>query len=475
MSAINPIAIVSLQFFVFVVIALFVYYAIPEKYKNIWLLLLSYAFYVTWGLGYLLTIIIFTLANYFLARGIERTHSKILFQIAILINGLSFILLKALVGPYGFSLLGRVFDQVVAAELTAILLPVGFSFYVLESISYLVDVYREQISAEQDLLVLALYFAYFPKMLAGPIERARTFIPSIKAAKLITPQRVEEGIYLILLGLLRKVAISDRLLLFLPKDVFSTAENYVFPERVLWLFIFAFILYNDFAGYSSLVRGVSLLFGIDLKVNFKAPMFARSFSEFWTRWHISLSEWLRDYIFFPTRRWFSARHAPLWLGFWIAPLATMLVSGYWHGAYLSMIGWGFIHGIYLVFEQGLQRARLFPRTGIAARVYGFFVFLAVTFAWIFFCVPGLGAVKSYLFSSALQTSWTAPAFYFPDLLLLPLFSVWLDSREEKLKDLAFLRKWTPIQQAVGVAGILTLLLLLSSAGANLSGFVYQGF
>ena len=333
-----------IDFLILTLIALVIYYLLTPRAQTLWLLLVSWFFYATWSWFYLAVLLVSTLLNFVLARQIERRKSRVLFLAGIVINAGSLILLKLLTGPYGVNILERANE----ITLTAILLPIGFSFYVLQILSYLTDVYRGQIKAEQDFMHFALYLAYFPKMLAGPIERAKSFLPQLKHERMVDRHDLEQAFYLILLGLLRKIVIADHLSRIQPPDIFSMPENYTSLERCVWLLVFAFILYNDFAGYTSIVRGISCLFGIQLSPNFQEPFMARSFSDFWARWHISLSEWLRDYIFYPARRWFMSRPQSNWIALVIPPLLTMLVSGFWHGASLALLFWGFLHGLYLV-------------------------------------------------------------------------------------------------------------------------------
>jgi len=469
----RPIEIVSPEFLILTLITVAVTWALAPRQRSTWLLLVSCAFYASWGLSYLAVLVVLVMFNYWLANQIQKEKSRLLFITGLALNALSLLLLKALSGPYGFNLFTRLASEEQAIELTSILLPIGFSFYVLQVISYLTDVYRGQIPAEKNIIHFALYMAYFPKLLAGPIERAKSFLPQVQNPRVIERGSIEQGLYLILLGLLRKIAIADRLSLLRPADVFSAPENYSSVELCIWLLVFAFALYNDFCGYTSIVRGVSSLLGIELSPNFKQPMFSRSFSDFWTRWHISLSEWLRDYIFFPARRWLMRKRWNRWLAMLIPPLVTMLVSGYWHGAYFTMITWGLLHGLYLAVEQILGHYKLIR--GWFAKLYPGLVFIGVTLAWIPFNASGLGAATKYLSGIIFPNPSEINASLLPDLLIPVLLSLWLDWQEHKQEDLAFPRKWKASAQAWGTAIAILFLILMSGTGTDLSGFVYQGF
>jgi alginate O-acetyltransferase complex protein AlgI len=467
----KPIEIVSVDFLILTLVTLGIYYLLSPRAQTIWLLAVSCFFYATWGWAYLATLLVFTLLNFVLARQIEKTRSRPLVLFGIGINTLSLLSLKLLTSPYQATLL----EQINAVALTGILLPIGFSFYVLQMISYLIDVQRGQIPAEEDFFHFALYIAYFPKLLAGPIERAKDFIPQLKRERVVERDFVEQGLYLILLGLVRKVVIADHLSGLRPLDIFSAPENYSSLERFIWLFMFAFIIYNDFAGYTSIVRGLSCLLGIQLSANFRQPFLARSFSDFWTRWHITLSDWLRDYVFYPARRWLLSLPQMGWTALILPPLLTMLVSGFWHGASLALLFWGFLHSLYLVVEQVLQRFKLLPKGGFSAQLYSLFVFLLITLAWIPFNTPSLRSAGRYLVGLLPPYSAAFNVLILPDLLLLVFFSLWLDWQEQRHEDLSFPRQWPVAAQSWGVAVAILLLFFFASTGNDLSRFVYQFF
>jgi len=466
----KPIDIVSANFFILAGLAVLVYYLLSPRAQVVWVLMVSYFFYATWSWGYLATLIIFSCLNFFLALGIEKNKSRLLFILSIIMNAGSLMALKFLTGPYGTNLL----EQIKQPILTGILLPIGFSFYVLQNISYITDVYRGQTKAERDIFNFALYFAYFPKLLAGPIERARQFLPQLSQKRNVDTKTIEQGLYLILIGLVRKVIIADQLAKLLPTDGFSNPQNYSSLEQVIWLLIFAFVIYNDFAGYTSIVRGVSCFFGIQLSPNFKQPFLAKSFSDFWTRWHISLSEWLRDYIFFPARRWLMSMKLPGWTAWMIPPMLTMLVSGFWHGAYLALIFWGFLHGIYLMIEQLLQQFKILPKSGLKSRLYGLVVFILVTLAWVPFNTPSVRSAGRFFLEFLPPYSASFNLLFLPELLLI-LLSLWIDKQEQRYNDQSFPRNWSASAQKWGVATAIILLYLFSSAGNDISRFVYQFF
>jgi alginate O-acetyltransferase complex protein AlgI len=466
----NPIEIISLEFLLLTVVTAAVYYILSPRAQVVWLLAVSYFFYATWSWIYVAVLLAFTILNFFLAQQIERSKSSHLLSIGIFANAGSLVFLKFLTGPYG----GNILERVGTNTLTGTLLPIGFSFYVLQLISYITDVQRGQIEAEKEFAPFALYLAYFPKLLAGPIERAKSFLPQLKQDRLVDREAIEQGLYLILLGLLRKVVIADHLSRLRPENIFTEPENFTSLERAVWLLVFGFILYNDFAGYTSIVRGISSLLGIQLSPNFKQPFLARSFSDFWTRWHITLSEWLRDYIFYPVRRGLMQSQIKGWAALFLPPMVTMLVSGYWHGASLALLLWGFVHGLYLLVEQILQQSKWLPKDGLKANLYGGLVFVLVTLAWIPFNTPSVRASLRYLEGFFPPYTSTLGQLIFPDILLI-IFSLWLDWQEQSHRDLSFPRKWTPVRQSWSVAIAILLLVLFSGTGDDLSRFVYEFF
>ncbi len=276
-----------------------------------------------------------------------------------------------------------------------ILIPIGFSFYTLQAISYLVDVYQKHIPVEDDLIDFAVYLAYFPRLLSGPIERGKAFLPQLKNPRLVDNQMVSEGGWLILSGLFRKLVLASLLFTLIPEGIFTRPLEYSVSDRWTSLLVYGFWLYNDFSGYTSLARGISLLFGIRLSPNFRQPFFSRTMLEFWNRWHMSLSFWLRDYIFFPIQRSLGRRGLSSGSLARIAlpPVATMLVSGLWHNATFSLAAWGLLHGAFQVWDHSsaqkpgyiLPKNRaVWQQVFLSVRVY-----LLLLPTWILFASGGL--------------------------------------------------------------------------------------
>lgn len=468
--------IVSTQFFAFVIIVLAIYALLSRRAQNLWLLAASYFFYISWGWQFAVTLATLTLLNYLLGQQIAKAkNSRILLWIGIGLNTSTLLLLKVLAGPYGNSIAQRLSISTITG---GILLPIGFSFYILQAISYLVDLSRTPKLSAASLTDFALYLAYFPKLLSGPLERPAVFFTQLSRERRVDNTIFGRGLGLILIGLLRKIVIADQLRIFQSVELFLKPADFVFSEKLLGLLIFAFILYNDFAGYSAIVRGVSLLFGIELTVNFKQPFFANSFSDFWNRWHISLSAWLRDYIFFPARRVMVKAKLPQTLTIIIPPMITMLASGLWHGSYLSMLFWGSLHGLYLVFQE-LVLNRLLPKdkkNNLRQIMLSGFVFTLTSLAWVPFGASSLGSAFIYFRGFLPPYGFASlPAFFLFDTGFPLLLSLFIDWQEYKVNDVDFFMGWQPSTQAWGLALALSLVILFSVSGTDLSGFVYQGF
>jgi len=474
--------ITSLHFVLFSALVLAVYYALPRRPQNIWLLLTSYVFIITWDWRFALVLVLVTAINFIIALRIQNQGQwqqgllwiGIGFNVLILVffRGVDFFL------PQFETLLGRLGITTQSNGLQ-ILIPLGLSYYVLQTISYLVDVYRRQLKAETDLVDFALYLAYFPKLLAGPIERARAFLPKLAQPRVVNNAVLSRSVTLIFIGMTRKLLIADILLYSFLLDVFALPAKYNPVELILWLTIYAFVLYNDFAGYTDIVRGVSGLFGIELSANFQTPYFSRNFTEFWKRWHITLSEWLRDYIYFPINRALRRGHPDFqkMTTLVLPPLLTMLVSGLWHGLSLQMLVWGGLHGLYQIVERipALWRPVVPPqnqplwRQGLGMSI----VFACVALAWVPFRWELPAAFE--LWGALLN--WSEIGLGYRRLLLvLPILciSFLIDLLQYRGQDEFIFLKWSPLARATCIA-LIIFFVAITTSGDFEQPFVYQAF
>ena len=474
--------IISIQLLIFTVLTLAIYYLLPWRPQNILLLFVSYIFIISWDWTFAAVLGMITAINFLLALRLQVSDQgqRGLFWFGIGFNVLTLVFFRA--ADFFLPELEDVLDSLGVSTQAGglqILIPLGLSYYTLQTISYLVDVYRGQLKPESDFVNFALYLAYFPKLLAGPIERARAFLPKLARPRLVDNQVIAKSVMLIFVGLVRKLIIADSLNASILSDVFEIPAKYSPPELVFWLVIYAFALYNDFAGYTDIVRGISGFFGIELSPNFRAPYFSRNLTEFWKRWHITLSEWLRDYIYFPLHRVLSRYKTGYWrlANLILPPLVTMLVSGLWHGFYLNMIVWGVMHGLYLIVERilALWSPTVLPQhQPLWMQWLGMVVvFSLVILAWVPFRWELPVALK--LWDALLD--WSDLALrYRRMLLVLPLLlgSLGLDFIQYRSEDEFIFLKWSPLKKAACMAMILFWVFIVT-AGDFEQPFIYQAF
>jgi D-alanyl-lipoteichoic acid acyltransferase DltB (MBOAT superfamily) len=340
-----------------------------------------------------------------------------------------------------------------------ILLPVGISFYTFESISYTVDVYRGNIKPAQKYLDYGLFIAYFPHLVAGPINRAGDFLPQIERPRTVNTHMVVTGVTLILIGLVRKVVIADAIGGQVDA-AFANPATQSTPQLMLGIYLFALQIYCDFAGYSDIARGSSRLFGIEMMRNFNQPYFSTSITEFWRRWHISLSTWLRDYLYISlggNRKGTFNTYRNLFL--------TMLLGGLWHGAAWTFVIWGALQGIFLIVDRlrGV-RVPLYPEQVHQPWTWQRVVALVVTFhlvllSWIFFRAPGLSGAIAYIqqlfsFSGMHELPMVLPAIIIPWLLVLLI-----DIPQYRTNDHEAILRWPTLARDMAVAGMLLLVIL----------------
>lgn len=401
----------SLVFLLFFMGVFAINYLLPLKWRWLFLLFASYFFYATWKLDYVLVILVITVATYFIARGLENNQNK---SQRILLLGMG--LLVTLGGLFAFKYFNffsylltksvwKIFGMGLSMPKVSWIAPIGISFYTLQIVSYLVDVYRGTIQAERHFGIYALYVSFFPQIVAGPISRAKLMLPQYREVEDFNEAQVVVGLRQALWGAFQKLAIADRLAL-MANPYFSSPADYSSLHLVYGTYLFAFQILADFAGYSNMAIGVARALGFKLAENFNRPYFAIDANEFWNRWHMSFSTWLRDYIFYPVMRFLRKNwpKAGKFIIIVIPPMLTMLVSGLWHGAGINFLIWGFLHGIYLtlsVWTAGwrkriLSKDKIGHFSWITDFCQGFLTFNLITFAWIFFRAENLSTAKLYL-------------------------------------------------------------------------------
>jgi D-alanyl-lipoteichoic acid acyltransferase DltB (MBOAT superfamily) len=496
-------SITSLVFVVFCAATILIYWRLPQRHRILWLFIVSMVFVISWSWNLAGILLIVATVNFLVGKwlGAAKDRQRALLWIGIGFNVLVLVALKY--SDFYVGALTRLLEKMgvhTGAGGLLLLVPVGLSFITVQMISYLVDVHHRLLKPETAWLDFAVYVIYFPKLLSGPVERARTILPMFKQPKAPDAQAAERNFWLIVVGLLRKIVLADTLSSIIPSAIFLHPGTFAGQDLVLYLLAYAFVIYNDFAGYTSMVRGISGMLGIELSNNFKLPYFSRSISEFWERWHVSLSNWLRDYIFFPTSRALlkkiPKREAVANLV--VPPLVTMLVSGLWHGLGWNFLFWGGLHGFYLIVERvsALWSPRKLldelPKWRQALSALG--VFVLVVLAWIPFRM-GLGTGWQYLVRMLTPSAWIKPDFWLlrmyltgkthvsswtefklPDLrifiMLVP--ALVLDWKQYRHKDETFLSRWPVWAKALFLAVLVLVIFLLSLAETG-APFVYQGF
>lgn len=369
-----------------------------NRERRVLLLAAGYTFYAQWNVKYLGLIIISTLIDYVLAREIDRRDDPRWRRGLMACSVVSNVGVLALFKYYGF-FVAELNDLMMSFGLRSslptlnLLLPVGISFFTFENVSYTLDVYRKKIPPTKSLLDYAIFVSFFPRMVAGPIIRASHFLPQLQARPKYDDQRVINGFYLILKGLAKKIILADMLGFWLADDVFGSPDSYHGARVLLGVYAYAFQIYNDFSGYTDIAIGSSKMLGFELPENFNRPYMARNLQDFWRRWHISLSTWLRDYLYIPlggSRISASRTYLNLFI--------TMVLGGLWHGANWTFVVWGAFHGMMLGVTRVVQRAlgqHEEPAVAITwpARLWAaaeiFICFNLVCAGWILFRAPDL--------------------------------------------------------------------------------------
>lgn len=420
----------SYAFWIFLALIWAIYRILPHRGQNLLLLGASYFFYGCWDWQFLPLILTTTLVNYFTALGIEASDSPKRHKLLMAASATVSLGLLAYFKYMGFfaesaaTLLTNLGFQPSWSTLN-IVLPVGISFYTFQTMSYTIDIYRKQIKATHSITDFALYVAYFPQLVAGPIERSSSLMPQITHPRRKRTGDFSEGLYLVLFGLFLKVVVGDNLG-FVANGIFGAQKGSLTgTEALVGIYCFAFQIYGDFAGYSSIARGVSKWFGIDLMTNFRMPYLARNPSDFWQRWHISLSSWLRDYLYIPLGGNRGSR-----FNIYRNLMLTMLLGGLWHGAGWTFLVWGGIHGAILCIYRILGDKVKLPGTwGRGLASLGFFHLVCL--AWLFFRADTFAQAWDMLSLIFTQQGMTSLARYGLGMIAffcLPLmiYEIWLE-------------------------------------------------
>ena len=406
------------QFAVFFTVVYILYLLLPQRWQNRLLLLASCIFYGSWNWRFLFLVLFSTVINFLLGAKIYNAKSpqekRRFLYLSLFINlgilaffkYLNFFIANA---QALLNTLGIPTEPLVLK----IILPLGISFYTFQALSYIFDIYRGQIPPAPRILDFALYKLFFPQLIAGPIERATRLLPQVLLPRKVTLKHLGEGLHLFFLGLLLKVFIADNLAKIVD-PIFTQGSNTQGAMVLIGAYAFTFQIYCDFAGYSNMARGLALMMGFDLMVNFKWPFFVTNVQEFWNQWHISLSSWIRDYLYFPLFN--SLKNIKGNFRIYIALFISMTVIGLWHGASWNFVLFGLYYGVllilYLIWRTSLAKYFYFSHPlikTIATFLSVVFMFHLTTLGMLLFRAGSLSQIGGMLqaLGGKFQLSWTA--------------------------------------------------------------------
>ena len=397
----------SIDFLIFFPIVVLIYYVIPRRIKHIWLLAASYYFYMCWNAKYAILIIISTLVTYICGILLKRVkYRKAVLAGSIIIN--LGILLYYKYADFLVATVVRVFSLAgikITVPVFDIILPVGISFYTFQALGYTIDVYRNRVEAETDIIKYALFVSFFPQLVAGPIERSENLLKQFDKPQKFDFERAREGFLLMLWGYYLKIVIADRIAPFVD-TVYGDHIGYPGMYLVVATVLFAMQIYCDFAGYSTIAIGAAKILGIDLMENFRAPYLATTVAGFWRGWHISLTTWFKDYLYIPLGGNRKGKFRK-----YLNKLIVFLISGLWHGADFTFVIWGGLNGLYQIIGEVLLPVRRkasqmlhFNGGSLPGRLLRIFTtFVFVDFAWIFFradkgVMNAMQIIKSMIFT-----------------------------------------------------------------------------
>lgn len=470
----------SVSYAIFLPTVFLLYWILPYHFRWILLLAASYFFYMSWNTKYVVLIFGTTLVSYLCALAIEHTskicYKRIFLCVALFVSFGILYLFKYF--SFSMELLNHI-AQFHIPDLQ-LLLPVGISFYTFQTLSYVIDVYREDIQAERHFGLYATYVSFFPQLVAGPIERSSNLLPQFREKRSFDLNNVTYGARLILWGLYKKMVIADNLAVYVDQ-IYNNVKSYKGGSLILASLFFSLQIYCDFSGYSDIARGSAKLLNINLMENFRSPYFSHSVKEFWSRWHISLSTWFRDYVYIPLggNRVSKGRT-------YLNLLITFMISGLWHGANLTYVLWGGVHGLLQICEKVIGKDKKYEISNIAKAVRIVGMFAVVTLAWVFFrasslqeavyliryMFTGLDKPQMYLMSTVMDLGLTIPNIckivflYLSPLFVYDFFSLRTDICEWIGRRTIFIRYFF-------VVTITILILMFGYTGT--SSFVYFQF
>lgn len=454
----------SIVFPFFFLAVILVYYRLDRRWQNRWLLVTSYFFYGWWDWRFCSLLMFSTCLDFFMSNrlaGSEKESSR------------RALLAATLAANLGLLAFFKYFNFFAASTKTLlesigfhpdfftlkVILPVGISFYTFQSISYMIDVYRRDEKPARDFEAYAVYVAFFPQLMAGPIERARRMLPQYLRRRVFDRDLARTGIPLVLVGYFKKVVIADSMAPIVDmcfKNISETSG----PDLLLGIYAFAVQIYCDFSGYTDIARGLARFLGVELMGNFTAPYLSRSISEFWRRWHVSLSSWLRDYLYIPL-----GGNRKGGLRKWANLIVTMLLGGVWHGAAWTFVVWGGFHGVLLGLDKLISGGGKPGREALGKGISGRFrdvlsvllTFHLVCLGWVLFRAPSMASAMAYI--GAIFVNGGGAVLLRPVMLGM-IATLLIDVGQRLYEDHAWLLKVSPgwryvIAECIVVATVLT--------------------
>jgi alginate O-acetyltransferase complex protein AlgI len=471
----------STEFLVFLPIVLALYYSLASRPQNVMLLAASYVFYGWWDWRFLGLLVLSTVLDFMVGlwlHAVAESRRKAVLTASLVVN----LTILGFFKYFNFfigsatEVLTRAGWQIHSPVLN-IVLPVGISFYTFQSLSYTIDVYRGKLQPERNLLDYALFVAFFPQLVAGPIERADHLIRQLTGRRIVNAQMVYSGVLLMLIGYVKKVGIADSVAPTVT-DVFSQAGTLSWVVLLKGIWFFTIQIYCDFSGYTDIARGCSRLLGVELMENFNQPYFSANITEFWRRWHISLSTWLRDYLYIPlggNRGGPAKRYRNL--------MITMLLGGLWHGANWTFVVWGGLHGTYLTIHKFLldRRSALTvgaetgPRTHLRQVVCVLGTLHLVMLTWVFFRAGSITEAFAFL-GGLITLRGGIGAFNVADVLPILFYAtlvVAIDWPQYHRESHTAILSWPLLPRTAAVGAMLLLLLILGENSET--PFIYFQF
>lgn len=432
----------SLVFLVFLGLVIPIFYLLPQRLKKIFLLFASYTFYGYWDWRFCSLLLLSTVMDYYLGKTIyqeqDQKKRKRWLHLSLLVN----LMLLGFFKYFNFFIesFSSVFGALDSVHLY-IILPVGISFYTFQSLSYTFDLYRNRMVPAKSLLDYSLFVSFFPQLVAGPIEKAIHLLPQVEKCTMPSHGYIKEGIVLITIGMFKKIMIGDTIGKYVD-NVFAEPTYYKSGELVCALVMFSIQIYADFSGYSLIAKGCGKMLGVTLMDNFKQPYLSSNITDFWRRWHISLSDWLKDYVYI----WWLGGNRKGKFRTYVNLMITMLLGGLWHGASWTFIIWGGIHGLALSFHKLIsgenKHEKQFKYKGLSSTMHdafsAFVTYLIVSFAWLFFRSPDLPFAINIIYQ---LINWNSSEMISNFVLITTVYVVvilLLDGIEYFTNDYAFL-------------------------------------